>query len=260
MTVCSNEIRLCLLAALRGKQRMRNIRSLSAIIAKGLCFVLISVGCAHQKVPVLDSHPTVAISKRADFKQEHKSENARRMADWVVDSGDNQGMPFVIVDKVDARVFVFDADGQLKGAAPVLLGLARGDDTIPGIGNRKMSEIRAEERITPAGRFLASLGYNFHGKDILWVDYDDALSLHRVVTSNPKERRLERLASPKPLDHRISYGCINVPAEFYDHAVKPTFTGTYGVVYVLPEIRSNSEIFRSYYDVESRWRNAATGP
>ena len=107
-----------------------------------------------------------------------------------------------------------------------------------------------EERTTPAGRFVASLGYNVHGKDVLWVDYATAVSLHRVITTNPKERRLQRLASPTPLDHRISYGCINVPAKFYDNVVSPAFTGTYGIVYVLPETRSNSETFASYYDVE----------
>jgi hypothetical protein len=32
--------------------------------------------------------------------------------------------------------------------------------------------------------------------------------------------------------------------------VSPVFTGTYGIVYVLPETRSNSEMFASYYDVE----------
>ena len=188
--------------------------------------------------------------KRANFEREHNSRDAQHVADWLVDSGDNHGMPFVIVDKVDAKVFVFDADGRLRGAAPALLGLARGDDSIPGIGDRNMSDMRPEERTTPAGRFVASLGYNFNGKDILWVNYDDAVSLHRVITTNPKERRLERLATPTPLDNRISYGCINVPAKFYDNVVSPAFTGTYGIVYVLPETRSNSEIFASYYDVE----------
>jgi hypothetical protein len=161
-------------------------------------------------------------------------------------------MPFVIVDKIDAKVFVFYADGQLRGAAPALLGLARGDSSIPGIGNRKLSEIRPEERTTPAGRFVASLGYNFNGKDVLWVDYKNAVSLHRVITNNPKERRLERLATPTPLDKRISYGCINVPANFFDNVVKPAFTRTYGIVYVLPETRSIGEIFKSYYDVDLR--------
>jgi hypothetical protein len=79
-----------------------------------------------------------------------------------------------------------------------------------------------------------------------------------VVTNNPKERRLERLASRKPSEHRISYGCINVPAKFFDDVVKPTFTGTYGVVYILPETMSISKIFESYYDVELRGGAVAT--
>ena len=188
--------------------------------------------------------------KRANFEREHKSRDAQHVADWVVGSGDNRGMPFVIVDKMDAKVFVFDADGRLRGAAPALLGVARGDDSIPGIGDRKLSDMRPEERTTPTGRFVASLGHNFHGKDVLWVDYDSAVSLHRVVTTKPKERRLQRLATATPLDNRISYGCINVPANFYNNIVSPAFTGTYGIVYVLPETRSIREIFPLYYDVE----------
>jgi hypothetical protein len=159
-------------------------------------------------------------------------------------------MPFMIVDKMDAKVFVFHADGRLRGAAPALLGLARGDDSMPGIGDRKLSEIPPEARTTPAGRFVASLGHEFSGKDVLWVDYETALSLHRVITSNPRERRLERLATPTPLDNRISFGCINVPEMFYNNVVSPAFAGTYGIVYVLPETRSHSEIFASYCDVD----------
>src|SRR5688500_12047446 len=91
--------------------------------------------------------------KRANFDREHASAAARQVANWVVDSGDSARMPFVIVDKVEAKVFVFDADGRLRGAAPALLGLAVGDESVPGIGERALSTIRPEERTTPAGRF-----------------------------------------------------------------------------------------------------------
>ena len=191
--------------------------------------------------------------KRASFGQELASEASRSVADWVVDSGDNRNMPFVIVDKAQAKVFVFHADGRLRGAASALLGLAHGDDAVPGIGQRKLSTILPEERTTPAGRFVASLDRNLHGVEILWVDYDTAISLHRVVTSQPKERRAERLASETPLDNRISYGCINVPVKFYNKVVSPAFTGTNGIVYVLPETRSAREVFGSY-DVEAHAR------
>ena len=66
------------------------------------------------------------------------------MADWVVDSGDNKNMPFVILDKKDAKVYVFHAHGGLRGAAPVLLGITVGDDSFPGVGNKPLSLVKPE--------------------------------------------------------------------------------------------------------------------
>ena len=193
----------------------------------------------------------------ANFGMEVFSPESRKLADWVVDSADNGKLPFMIIDKVQARVFVFDAQGQLRGAAAALLGLAVGDHTVPGIGQRKLSSIRPEERTTPAGRFVASLDRDVHGQEVLWVDYDSSLSLHRVVTGLPKERRAERLATPSPLDNRISFGCINVPVKFYEQVVSPSFTGTNGIVYILPETRSAHEVFGSY-DVQNSPRMQAS--
>jgi hypothetical protein len=265
-----------LLAALR-HQRSRSVRSIVAIMAKGLCFGLLAASISsHQAAAADDAAPLSDLSrpssphegsthegaaapstigaqavvvlgpKRANFERERASHEARHVADWVVDSGDNLNMPFAIVDKTDARVFVFDADGRLRGAAAALLGLARGDDSVPGIGDRPMSSMRPEERTTPAGRFVAALGRNFGGKEILWVDYDSAISLHPVVTTKPEERRLQRLATP-------TYGCINVPAKFFENVVRRAFTGTNGIVYVLPETRSAREVFASY-DVDEHAR------
>jgi hypothetical protein len=187
--------------------------------------------------------------KRANFEREQPSAAARQVANWVVDSGDSARMPFVIVDKIAARVFVFTADGQLRGAGPALLGFARGDDSVPGIGERALSTIRPEERTTPAGRFVAALGRNMHGVEILWVDYDAAISMHPVVTGMARERRSERLASLSASDNRISFGCINVAAQFYANVILPTFSGTAGIVYVLPETKPARDVF-ALYDVE----------
>lgn len=189
--------------------------------------------------------------KRVNFKRERVSIEARHVADWVVDSGDNRRMPFAIVDKTQARIFVFNADGLLRGAAYVLLGSAYGDYSVPGIGDRKLSSIRPEERTTPAGRFVASLGRNLGGEDVLWVDYGAAVSLHRVITTNPKEHRLQRLATTTLFDKRISYGCINVPAKFFDNVVRRAFTGTNGIVYVLPDTRLLRDVF-AIHDLDGR--------
>lgn len=208
-----------------------------------------------QTVPVATgSKPAPAnLPKRVDFEAVSASQDARNLADWVVASGDNHGMPFAIVDKKNAKVFVFTPGGDLRGASPALLGLTRGDNVVPGIGNRKLSSIRPDERITPAGRFVADIGHELHGEEILWVDYDDSIAMHRVITTNPKEHRAQRLATPTASDNRISYGCINVPARFYDRVVSPAFTGTSGIVYVLPEILSPQKVFASY-DVYERAR------
>jgi hypothetical protein len=165
----------------------------------------------------------------------------------VVAQGDHGGRSFVVIDKPSARLSVFDATGRLLDSAPVLLGLATGDRSVPGIGERPLADIRREERTTPAGRFVAEPGRNLSGEDIVWVDYDAAVSLHRVRPLDPSERRLQRLASPTPADNRISYGCVNVPVAFYERWVKPAFATPGGVVYVLPEREPMARVFPALF-------------
>ena len=171
------------------------------------------------------------------------SKEARQVHAWVVDSGNQQGMPFALIDKTAAQLHLFDAKGELRASSPVLLGLASGDYSVPGIGERKMSEIRADERTTPAGRFVSEPGRNLQGQDIVWIEYDTAVSLHRVRAHNSAERRLQRLASSTASDNRISYGCVNVPVAFYDRYVAPYWGHQPGVIYVLPETTSAASFF-----------------
>lgn len=199
-----------------------------------------------------DAAQTQQAPRFANFMGEEASAEARHVANWVVDSGDNRQLFFVIIDKKNTRVFVFDPSGNLRGATPVLIGSAKGDDSVTGIGGRPIAEVQPHERTTSAGRFMGEPGRNASGEDVVWVDYDAAVSMHRVRTLEPSERRLERLASPATDDNRISYGCINMPVEFFDNVLKPAFNARYGVVYVLPEVKSVGEVFTSAYDVAAR--------
>jgi hypothetical protein len=167
----------------------------------------------------------------------------QRMVAWATLAGDNAGLPFIVIDKRAARLWVFDSQGHALAQTPVLLGLARGDLSVPGIGERAMHEIRPEERTTPAGRFIAEPGRNADGEDVFWIDYDNAVSMHRVRATNPVERRLQRLATPTAADNRISYGCINVPARFYDTRIMPLFGKGHGVVYLLPDVLPMDRVF-----------------
>jgi hypothetical protein len=178
----------------------------------------------------------------ADFRGEPASGAVQAVADWVARSGDNGRLAFIIVDKVDAKVFLFDSEGRLSAATPALLGLGRGDDSVDGIGQRRLATISPEERTTPAGRFVAALGHDLE-QDVLWIDYDASVSLHRMIAGRADERRAQRMGSTSTLDNRISYGCINVPPEFYDKHVAPSFRGTVGIVYILPETKPVAEVF-----------------
>lgn len=180
---------------------------------------------------------------QADFAGHEVSADARQVADWIAASRDHAGRPFAIIDKKAARLYVFDASARLYGASQILLGAAVGDDSVPGIGTRPIDQVRPEERTTPAGRFDARLGRNALGEDVVWVDYDAAVSMHRVRLTDPRERRLERLASPRPDDRRISYGCINVPASFFDRVLQPLFAAGRAPVYVLPELKTVQQVF-----------------
>src|SRR5919197_584628 len=67
---------------------------------------------------------------------------------WIAQSHDNGRKPFLIVDKRNARLFVFDAHATMVASSTILLGAAPGDYSVPGIGERKMSDILPHERTT----------------------------------------------------------------------------------------------------------------
>jgi hypothetical protein len=187
-----------------------------------------------------------AVRKAGGFSVAHAgaSPAVQAVVQAALRSGDHQNLPFVVVDKIHAQVLVFSGTGRWLGTASALIGLARGDEAAPGLGERPLSQIQPHERVTPAGRFVAELDRNAAGQTILWVDYEQAISLHPVRSLNPQERRLERLSSASLQDKRISYGCINVPTQFWHAVVLPAFRHTKGIVYVLPDSRPLHSVFK----------------
>lgn len=167
---------------------------------------------------------------------------AQRFAQDVVRAADAGGRTIGVIDKPSATLWVFDAQGRPLASSPVLVGQAVGDVAPPDIGTRPLSKVRPHEKVTHAGRFVTEAGRNTQGEDIVWLDYDAALSMHRV-RNVPGERRSQRLQSASLADKRISFGCVNIPASFYDRYIDPLFSRTPGVVYVLPEIQPVASVF-----------------
>ncbi len=188
--------------------------------------------------------PGTAAAKPAAPKLQPSAETLR-VHDWVSSAGDNNGLPYLIIDKPNAALFLYDAGGKQLAAVPVLIGIAPGDDATPGIGAKQLSEIGPAEKTTPAGRYLAKFGLAVGKERVLWVDYYTSVALHPVPTgiAARKEKRRERLASPTPEDNRITFGCINVPNGFYTKMLSPMYKKKGGYVYVLPDSKPIAEVF-----------------
>jgi hypothetical protein len=158
---------------------------------------------------------------QADLARARASDNVRHVAQWAIDSGDHGGLPFVVVDKELARLFAFDAAGRLKASTPVLLGAVRGD--------------APEVPATPAGRFVIDTWQSSVKGAVVMVNGDVALSLHALPSPVSPGRGMERLASDRVEDKRISDGSLHVTSDFYQQFIEP-LRGQTGVAYVLPEV------------------------
>lgn len=169
---------------------------------------------------------------------------AQRVISWVMGAHDNQGLPWAVVDKVNATIFLFAPDGKPLAAEPVLIGIMPGDEASPGVGTKTLASLGPAEKTTPAGRYLAKFGLPVAGERVLWVDYATSVALHPIPKdAGAKEKRRERMLSPTPDDNRITFGCINVPQAFYTKQLRPTFRKKGGYVYILPDTKTLEEVF-----------------
>lgn len=229
-------------------QRAASVLAVALPVAAG-----IAVWQQHERSETVASTPRASVPlpalpqlRLADFQSHAPSQDARLLANWVAATRDNGSRAFMVVDKKDSRVYVFTPDARLKDSSPVLLGQMRGDDIVPGSGPKTPAEMKPEEKTTPAGRFVAEPGVNADDEDVIWVDYENAISMHRVRPAVKKEHRVERLASPAATDNRISFGCINLPVPFYENVAKPAAVQYGAIVYVLPEVKTLQQVFGAY--------------
>lgn len=143
--------------------------------------------------------------------------------------------PFTVVDKRQATISVYAADGRLVGRAAALLGLTPGDEEPASARGKAPSALNTHERVTPAGRFEAVPGRNLGGERVVWFDYAANLAIHRLRPAPASQRRPERLASPNLQERRVTLGCVVVDPAFFDAVVLPTLGGGASLVYILPE-------------------------
>ena len=181
----------------------------------------------------------------ADFGKQDAPAEVVHVANWISYTRNNHRKAFVVIDKKQAQLYLFEPTGKLRSTTPVLLGRAVGDVIPPGTASKPISQLKENEKTTPAGRYLAKPGKNAHGANVIWVDYNAAISMHRLLKVG-KEMRHERMATPDVADNRISNGCVNVPPAFYDKILYPDVVKKGAYVYVLPETKTPQQLFGSY--------------
>ncbi|MBB3860763.1 hypothetical protein GGQ88_002032 [Novosphingobium hassiacum] len=200
-------------------------------------------------VPATVQAAATPVAPEASQGETERSEAATRVVNWVASAKDNAALPYVVIDKPSATLYLFDAKGRQVATSPVLLGIALGDDATPGIGSKNLSEIGPAEKTTPAGRFLAKFGVAAGKQRVLWVDYATSVALHPippVTKANKKDHRKDRMLSPTIDDNRITYGCINVTKVTYAKVSK-LFGKKGGYVYILPDLKPVEDAFPPLY-------------
>ncbi len=193
--------------------------------------------------------PAAQPAPAGTFAEPSLTTDVRETLAWVLSNQDHGGQPFMVVDKRQARVFVFNPAGRLLGAAPALLGMAVGDVDTPGVGLKPVSQIAVTERITPAGRFDSEPGVGLQGDAIVWLEYDAGLAIHRVRPGPAQLAREQRLTQAS--GRRVSFGCVVLSPEFLDAVVLPQLGRQAGVVYVLPETRRLREWLQSLHQMQA---------
>jgi len=212
------------------------IRDIIRVVAQGVLAAAIVVNPTLAKVnfqfnlPRVVSQTTEVRAAVPDVAKAKMSEAAQVTYSAVAPIAKQANKAFMIVDKVNAQLHVFHADGNPILQAPSLLGGDVGDT------------LQGGKKITPAGKFTLKFtadpeyygGFRYDLAETRQVD--GIIAIHAVYTGEASEKRPERLATPTPTDNRISWGCINVSNKNMVDTLIPAKNELNGsLMFVMPE-------------------------
>jgi hypothetical protein len=167
----------------------------------------------------------------------------------MANAAQKSGKGFIIADKPNGMIHLFNADGSLLAQDTALYGKDVGDS----IAGQKAS-LEGGPKVTPAGQFelgimpsndyAGGFGLTLQGtnqpltspENLAKKRFNSTVAVHAAYLGDVNERRLDRLASKSAKDNRISYGCINTSHDLFINKIKPnakSFDG--GMIFVLPD-------------------------
>ena len=175
---------------------------------------------------------------------------AQRVYENMAATATKTGKGFFIADKPNGMIHIFNADGTHFLSDASLYGKDIGD-------KMGASSLVGGPKITPAGKFTLQVQDNdeYVGKKALALvesedEYHAFVAIHAAWLGDAKEHREQRLKSPNPAEHRISYGCINTDHKTFLGKLLPRindFNG--GLAFVLPD---NTAATDTYFPAQTK--------
>jgi hypothetical protein len=160
---------------------------------------------------------------------------ARRVSQIADRNGDRN---FLMLDKAHGKIFVFE-NGRPTFSGAALTGENLADYLAPdAIGKTFAEQKGLKYKVTPAGRYTVSTGYDHAYGEILdineiqGVDWD--IAIHKVWLGAPAEHREARLLSPRDQDKHITYGCIDVDGSTMQQLLRRLPSAEETPLYILP--------------------------
>jgi hypothetical protein len=145
---------------------------------------------------------------------------------------------FLMIDKTNGRIIVFEK-GRPTFSGAALTGENLADRLEPDAMRKTFAEQKGlKYKVTPAGRFTVSTGYDHNYGDILDIneiqgsDWD--IAIHKVWLGAPAEHRDARLRSPGGKDKHITYGCIDVDGSTMQQLIARITDEDETPLYILP--------------------------
>lgn len=156
------------------------------------------------------------------------------------------GKGFIIADKPNGMLHVFNVDGSVLAQEPALYGKEKAD--VLG----KVSSLEGGAKVTPAGTFTMQYETDTeyaggHRFSLAETSMDGGIiAIHAAWFGDAKENRAERLKSATSEDNRISYGCINTTHDLFLNKLMPRADEfNDGLVFVLPDATEKTgEMFK----------------
>lgn len=177
---------------------------------------------------------TIIEKPKATFNSGEHSAMSEVVANWVRATDANRGKSFIVADKAAGQLHAFMADGTLIRSAPALYGESLADAMTPEQLAKPLDKMTRADKITPAGRWNVTLQDSPEYGWVLSFKGGNGLAIHSVYLGTPSENRLGRLSSKISSDNYVSWGCINVPAEFAHNVLKDNFTSKDHGLFILP--------------------------